>query len=52
VKDGFGKARTFVAANANANRLARMLRAAGVTASEAVAMMCSNSLSMRQEGRV
>jgi long-chain acyl-CoA synthetase len=42
VKDGFGKARTFATANANANRLARVLRAAGAEAGDGVAMVCSN----------
>jgi long-chain acyl-CoA synthetase len=42
VYDYLGQARTFGELNANANRIARLLRASGLKAGDAVALACSN----------
>ncbi|HEY8573040.1 AMP-binding protein [Phenylobacterium sp.] len=42
VVDPDGRERTFAEVNANANRIARLLRGAGLKAGDAVALVCSN----------
>ena len=42
VYDPSGRTRTFAEVNANANRISRLLRAAGLTAGDSLALVCSN----------
>jgi long-chain acyl-CoA synthetase len=51
IYDPSGRTRTFGEVNAYANRIARLLRGAGLQIGDAVALLCSNRVSRRRRRR-